>query len=291
MKARQMELVMKRILLATDLSARSDRAAARAVLLAKKHRASLTALHVVDDELPVLIADGQKEDAQYALRQLFEKMPQAAGIEIDIDVQFGGFEETIIETAERVEADLIVIGKHRRDVLLDLFRGSTGERIIRFGSRPVLVVKCPAEHDYLSLLAAVDFSAASQKALEFSWALAPDAQYNLFHAFDVPFHAFTLGPTSLDQLAKKHQRQYQDLVERQVAEFGHILSRPVDNRAFVTREGSPKSVFLALVNELKPELLVVGTHGRSGLARIVLGSVAETLLAISPCDVLAVRSW
>ncbi|QGM97443.1 universal stress protein [Methylocystis parvus] len=282
---------MKQILLATDLSGRSDRAAARAALLARKHGARLTALHVVDDELPQPVAERQKTDAENALRQTFVNMPHASDLDLTIDVHCGQYHEAIIETAERLDADLIVIGKHREDVLLDLFRGSTGERVLRFGSRPVLVVKNPAGRDYLSALAAVDFSPTSRRALEFSWKLAPDAQAYLGHAFDVPFRSLTLGSTPIDQLAKKHQRQFHDLIEEQMTDFVHMLSRPLDRRFFIAREGSPESVVLALISELKAELLVLGTHGRSGLGRAILGSVAEALLASAPCDVLAVRGW
>lgn len=55
--------------------------------------------------------------------------------------------------------------------------------------------------------------------------------------------------------------------------------------------GEPTSVILDQIAKQHPDLLAVGTHGRAGIARAVLGSVARTLLQDPPCDVLAVRGW
>lgn len=283
---------MKRILAASDLSPGSDRAVARAVLLARRHQAKLRVMHIVDDELPAAIADRQKQDAEAALLRMVRSLAgEPLSIAFEVDVRLGAHDEAIIDSAERLDADLVVIGRHRRDVLLDLFRGSTGERIIRFGSRPVLVVNDRPEHDYGSLLVAVDFSAPCRNALEVACQLAPQADLRLVHAFDIPFRGLLFGGTPMDQLAKKHQQQFLDMVQSQTRDFVATFSRPLDASRMIVREGAPVEVVLAAVEATRPDLLVAGTHGRSGLGRALLGSVAEALLARAPCDVLAVRGW
>lgn len=282
---------MKRVLVASDLSARSDWAVARAAMLAKLHDCRLTILHVVDEELPAAIADRQSVEAQGNLRQFVASLSDAGPTNVDIEVKIGAGHEAVIEQAEHSDADLVVIGKHRRDILLDLFRGSTGERVIRLGTRPVLVVKQRPQHDYVKVLIAVDFSATCRKALELSLRFLPHADYDLVHAFDIPFRGLLFGAKSMDEVAKKHQRQFHDLVAQQTAEFVGTLSRPVDRRRMVAREGRPEEVIAAVIDELVPQLVVVGTHGRSGLAKALLGSTAEAVLASAPCDVLAVRGW
>ena len=282
---------MKAILAASDLSARSDRALARAALLAQQHQAKLVTVHVVDEELPAALADRQAEDADRSLRAALAALPDSAGLAGDVRVMIGEHYQTILAEAEASGADLVVIGQHRKDVLLDLFRGSTGERIIRFGNRPVLVVKSAATHRYVSMLAAVDFSPPCRRAIEVAVRLAPDADTKLVHAFDIPFRGLLFGGASMEQLAKKHQQQFQEMVEAQTREFLSTLSTPIELRQVIAREGGPEETVLSVAAETRSDLLVVGTHGRSGLGRALLGSVAEALLAKAPCDVLAVRGW
>lgn len=282
---------MKTILAASDLSARSDRALARAALLAEQHQAKLLALHVVDEELPAALADRQAEDADRSIRAALAALPQAASLSSEVRIVIGEHYQAILAEAETAGADLVVIGQHRKDILLDLFRGSTGERIIRFGNRPVLVVKSAATHRYVSLLAAVDFSPPSRRAIEVAVTLAPDADVKLVHAFDIPFRGLLFGDASMEELAKKHQQQFQDMVEAQTREFLQTLSTPIAPRQVIAREGGPEETVLTVAAETRCDLMVVGTHGRSGLGRALLGSVAEGLLARAPCDVLAVRAW
>lgn len=282
---------MKTILVASDLSARSDRALARAALLARQHQAKLVAVHVVDEELPAALADRQSEDADRSLRAALAALPDSAGLASEVRVVIGEHYQTILAEAETTGADLVVIGQHRKDVLLDLFRGSTGERIIRFGNRPVLVVKSAPTHTYVSMLAAVDFSPPSRRAIEVAVKLAPDADVKLVHAFDIPFRGLLFGGASMEQIAKKHQQQFQEMVEAQTREFLAALSAPITLRQVIAREGGPEEIVLAVAAETRSDLLVVGTHGRSGMGRALLGSVAEGLLQRAPCDVLAVRGW
>jgi nucleotide-binding universal stress UspA family protein len=282
---------MKNILVASDLSARSDRALARAVMLGRQHGSRLTVLHVVDEDLPAAIADRQVEDAQRVLRTTLASVPDAGAVSSDVRVVVGEHYQSIIAQTEELDVDLVVVGQHRKDVLLNLFRGSTGERVVRFGTRPVLIVKSAATHNYLSILAAIDFSVPCSRAIETAAKLAPDADIKLVHAFDIPFRGLLFGGSSMDQLAKKHQRQFQETVEAQTRTFLDTLSVPVALRQVIAREGMPEEVILQVAGETRCDLLALGTHGRSGLGRALLGSVAESLIARAPCDVLAVRAW
>jgi universal stress protein E len=282
---------MKSILVASDLSARSDRAVQRAIDIASRNSARLCVVHVVDDELPASVAERQKDVAQSALRALIASIAAASTLPVDIEIVFGEHYSTIIALAEKASADLIVIGEHRDDPLLDLFRGSTGERIMRFGTRPVLVVKGPPSIPYVSVLAAVDFSMPSLRAVEFAFKVVPEGQFQLVHAFDIPFRGLLFGRRSFGELAKKHQQQFDEMVREQMAEFIAKLSKPANLISTIVRDGQPEDVILSTIREVSPQLVVVGTHGRSGVGRALLGSVAECVIARSPVDVLAVRGW
>lgn len=280
---------MKSILVASDLSARSDRALARAVMLARQHGAKLIVLHVVDEDLPAALADRQVEDARHVLRTALAAVPESVSREVRVVV--GEHYQSIIAEAETLEVDLVVVGQHRKDILLDLFRGSTAERVVRFGTRPVLIVKSAATHEYVGILAAVDFSAPCSRAIETATKWAPSADVKLVHAFDIPFRGLLFGGSSMEQLAKKHQRQFQEEVEAQTRTFLDTLSVPLTARQVIAREGMPVEVVLQVAGEVRCDFLAIGTHGRSGLGRALLGSVAESLIARAPCDVLAVRAW
>lgn len=282
---------MKTILVASDLSARSDRAIARAAVLAQQHNARLIVVHVVDEELPSALADGQVEDAKRVLSATMAALPDPARLFNDVRVIVGEHYRTILAQAETEDVDLVVVGQHRKDVLLDLFRGSTGERIVRFGNRPVLIVKSAVTHSYARTLAAVDFSAPCKRAIETAVTLAPNADIKLVHAFDIPFRGLLLGGASMEQLAKKHQKQFQDAIDEQTRTFLNSMSVPIGPRQVIAREGMPEEIVLQVALETRCELLAIGTHGRSGLGRALLGSVAESLIARAPCDILAVRGW
>jgi nucleotide-binding universal stress UspA family protein len=126
-----------------------------------------------------------------------QRCEKSDSAQADVSVVFGEHYSTIIDMAEKENADLVVVGKHRQDALLDLFRGSTGERLLRFGARPVLVVKDRATIPYLRALVAVDFSSCSRKAWLFALELFPDAQFELMHAFDIPLPGAASGSAAL----------------------------------------------------------------------------------------------
>lgn len=283
--------MMQHILVATDLSARSDRAIDRAFALARETGAEITVLHVVDDELPTAIADQLKAEAESTIARICQG-PTGQGVaKVNPRVAFGrGFEE-VLRCAEETSADLLVLGLHRNASGRGLFTGTTVERVIRHGETPVLVVRDRVEGPYRKILVGVDFSPYSRRAAEFALRALPGAEVVLVHAYDVPFKGFITGRSARDEVSKRHQQQFDAMVEGEMKAF--LASLP-DNGARlerVMREGTVREVVMSQVTQRKPDLLVIGTHGRTGVAHALLGSVAEDLLNAPPCDVLAVKAW
>lgn len=277
---------MKTILVASDLSARSDWAIERAAKLAADHDCRLIVLHVVDDELPARVADRLREEAEASLREVVSGLAPST---VEIKCMFGEHFAAIIDAAENVEADLVVIGKHREDALLDLFRGSTGERVIRFGKRPVLVVKRRPSHSYSRLMAAIDFSPVSARAIAFAAELVRSSpSIHVVHAFHIPFKGFLHGGKSFDRMAKRQQEAFGRNLSAEMEKFFALLTVDTARIERTFEEGIPRDVILQAILKNSPDLVVVGTHGRSGLARAIVGSVAESILSEAPCDVLAI---
>jgi len=153
------------------------------------------------------------------------------------------------------------------------------------------------------ILAAVDFSAASDLALQRAIELAMEKPAAALHVVNV-LPVYQLGPSvAADQTsgtfvgalpstkdAADHLRVY---VERRIAAFRE--AHPQANLGFLDqvvahqRLDVPSEEIAALAADLRADLVVVGTHGRRGLSRLLLGSVAEGVVRLAPCPVLVVR--
>ena len=282
---------MKRILMATDLSARSDRALERALRLAADRGGDLTVVHVIDEGLPARLADAQEQAAKQAIQEHIATLTAAEGLRVSVEVVFDRAYLGILEMTEKMDAEMIVLGLHREDTFRDMFRGTTAERVVRAGDVPVLLVKERPSGAYRRIMVGVDFSVYSRRAVEFAVSFAPSARFHLVHAYDVPFKGFLHGQDTQRAVSKQHETQFESMVEEEMAAFLSTLDTKAPEIERIMEHGVVREVILRQVEELKPDLLVVGTHGRTGVAHALLGSVAESLLRDPPCDVLAVNAW
>ena len=282
---------MKKLLTATDLSARSDRALERAVLIACESSTELIIVHVVDEGLPAGLANAQAAAAKMEIRDYLSRLAPDRSEQISIHVEFGKAHETILALSETTEADLVVLGMHRESMLKDMFRGTTVERIVRFGNIPTLLVRDRVSRPYHRVIAGVDFSVYSRRAVEFAVTFIPHGEFHLVHAYDVPFKGFLRGVDAQREVSKHHQIGFEKMIEEAMASFlsNRYLNQPKLEQ--IMEEGMVRDVLQRQISRLAPDLLVIGTHGRTGVAHALLGSVAEDLLRDPPCDVLAVKAW
>ncbi len=281
---------MKNLLLATDLSSRAERALTRAVLLARQHQAELRVLNVVEGDRPVNLVEAERAEAERVVAGRLQTAAGDARPSISISVATGKPFVEILREAAAWPADLIVIGMHQADVLQDAFRGTTAERIIRLGHIPTLVVRKDAAEDYRCAVIGIDFSLHALRAAQCAFRLAPMAEFHLVHSFLSPFPHFLLG----DARAEAREVHTQAMDRAVNEELTAFLARFGDQAPPVNRlvvNGMAQEVLLATAGHLNADLLVAGTHGRSGIAHAVLGSVAEDLLGQAPCDVLVAKAW
>jgi universal stress protein E len=278
------------ILAATDFSTRSQRAVRRAGLLAQEHEAEVVLVHVVDDDQPQDLVALETREAERILNEQIEAVPELQPVSCRPDVVGGDPFDGILRAARSTEADLIVMGAHRKQLLLDIFVGTTIERVIRRGSWPVLMVNNEGQEPYLTALAAIDMSEPSANAIRTAIALkvAGDARLAFVHAF----HPLAKGKMFVAGLPKgaidEHVGEERVRATKEVIEF--LGANGVDGYGspLLVEEGSPFEVIKSAVGRFRPELLIVGTHGRTGLAKAVLGSVSEEALRSLEIDILAV---
>lgn len=286
------------ILVAHDFSGHSDAALRLAVSLAQKTKAKLHLLNCCGVPLGGMLPydPGIPADVWTSLRGAADERLEtiragaaAQGVEVAAEVSSMFPVEAILATAEKIGAGLIVMGTRGHTGLKHLALGSVAERTVRLAPCPVLTVK---EGDTGALprrvLVATDFSGPGDHARDVGVALAKQlgAEVHLVHAFEAPFVTTTRYgiaiPTDLTPLVRAAARTKLDaavaeLASREVAVSGHLLEAPA----------APAIARAAA--ELGAGLVVVGTHGYSGLRHVLLGSVAERTLRLAPCAVLTVK--
>ena len=136
-----------------------------------------------------------------------------------------------------------------------------------------------------NIIAAIDFSESSLLAMETALSLAPDRGgiLCLLHVLEVPRGIDPIGvlQPSIEELDAEALERLQELVPENP-------DKDIQIERLVVR-GAPAKMIASQARERATDLIVVGTHGRTGLARMLLGSTAESLLRQSPCQVLVVK--
>lgn len=280
--------MLKSILAASDLSSRAKPAVQRAVLLAAASGARLTVLHVVEDDLPENRAREEIANAEDFLSE------QVAGFgatsQAEIAVTTGHAFQTIGEEAQARDADLIVMGAHRRRFLRDVFIGTTIERVTRTAGRPVLMVNAKPGERWRKVFIATDMSETSGHAARKAQALGllDDADVTFIHGYaPITRQMMTHAGIPAERVHEEAEREFQS-TRRELGRF--IQGLNLGDLSYNARiiEGVGADAIAGLVEQAKPDLLVIGTRGLSGVRRLFLGSVAQELMGSLEIDILAV---
>lgn len=281
------------ILLATDLSARCDRARDRAVQLARQWDARLIALTVAPPERDSEIRDATLgvpgwADAPpplEAARRALQRDLDEAGLDARIRVEAGDPGQTALRVAGEEGCGLIVTGIARNEAFRPAVLGSTIAWLARHSPLPVLVVHARPRGAYRGVAVASDLSATARHALETAAACFPDtAGLAIVHAADPPRQGLLDSPADRDaRVAQALTRVHEHLI---VADLPDALRGRVEA---VVEEIDPVRLLDLFVRTRGTDLLVLGSHGRSALFDILIGSVAQRMLETVRTDTLIVR--
>jgi len=286
----QNSLLLSRIIVATDLSAGAEKAVARAVQLADEHRATLTILHVLPDAVGDEASKRQivLQVDKYLRRKVIKLSPHREKT-VSIQVATGTGSVEIIRRAREKAVDIILVGAHGEQFINKLLFGTTAEKIVRRGDRPVLVVKRRVRGPYRTVLVPTDFSDQSGQALELAMRVLPGAKYLLLHAYQGIEQQLWRSDFPKSDI-RRYRRELAKKSREQMKDF--IRQRGLDDTSFVRllRYGRAPLVISSVARRLDPDLVAVGSAGRTGLPHILLGSVAEHVLRQVSCDVLVARS-
>jgi nucleotide-binding universal stress UspA family protein len=291
-----------RILVPTDFSPTADAALTYAKGLAGKLGASLHLVHAFED--PFTTAAFASEAYTTLPLALREQLLGEAGARLDQSltpderVRFKGSTEivsgtptsTIVEYARTLGADLIVMGTHGRSGMAHALLGSVAERVVRTAPCSVLTLRDTPARPVRHVLVPTDFSTTADAALDYAFALAVrfGADVQLLHVLDDPFIAE--GMAAEAYIAEAPTVRTAMLRDAQ-ARLQHRSAPPapevtVHTEVLFGHNAKTIAEYAAMRNI---DLIVMGTHGRTGVAHLLLGSVAERLVRMAPCPVFTVR--
>ena len=217
---------------------------------------------------------------------LAAEMHKRHGVTPELHVAVGGVLAEIVAHAEAIDADLMVMGARGTGFMRELLIGSTTERVLRKSVRPMLVVKQIAHEAYRRVLVPVDFSPRALDALAFAQRVAPQAEFVLLHAFEVPFEG-KLRYAGVEEQALSALRV--NARREAGAQMNELVGRAGVDENRVRRivvHGEATTQILEQEQEQDCDLIVIGKRGHGLLGEMLLGSVTKHVLARSAADVL-----
>ncbi len=287
-------LDLRKILFPTDFSECAQGAMPHAVRLAEVHDAELQLLHVLVLHSMAAMEAIEPFPGEEAAKQTFEAAAsEREGARVTHDVTRAiAAAPAILDYADAQAIDLIVIGSHGRRGIRRLLLGSVAEEVLRDARCPVLIVreeKEPhAEVDVTRILVPVDFSKQTALALDYAYELAGTfgASLDLLHVVEVPTYPDFYVPFSA---ALETTAVRQDAWDRLEA-LADPLRTAHEVRTHV-KVGRTVIEVTDFAEKGGHDLIVLPSHGYSGLERVLLGSVAEGVLRRTPCPVLTVKPF
>jgi nucleotide-binding universal stress UspA family protein len=292
-----------RIMAATDLSAPADEAIRQAHEWAKAYDGELIVCHVIAAPWHTnALFPQQNEEESLETLDLEENAVQEVSVRVEeltgrspdgfrLVIESGDPAANVVREAEEEKADLVVVANRGATGIERLLLGTVAERVVGHAHCPVLVARAhnPTGH----VLVATDLSDRSAALID---AAVPEARrrgarLSVLHNVDVA----TLPEVLMDMassmagfpVAPRAASQVRDLAAQLVRDF--VAVQRIDADCMVAEGDAAASIWRA-AEQLPAELVVIGSHGRTGLARLAIGNVAERVVQTASCSVLVVRT-
>ncbi len=291
----------ERILMPTDFSDCANAALTHAVALARQFEAELHLLHVT------VLHEGASGPSFPGFEELHSRLEEAASSRISTMIDESKMKgltvfkahtrgvaaaPSILDYAAKEAIDLIVLGTHGRRGLRHFLLGSVAEEVVRSALCPVLTLRDEGKvrrlHELDRIVVPFDFSDDSRRALDFAVELAVmfGSRIDLVHVIvpSVDLHAeVAVWAGSVEFDRGEFQRWAQSRLEEVAAMVEKV---PVNIQVL---DGHVASALTRFASEEKADLIVIASHGLSGLQHFLLGSVAEKVIRSASCPVLTLR--
>lgn len=281
--------IYRKVLLAIDGSETSMHALREFIRFSKTEKLSITVVSVIppyEGDLAATwtnnIITSMKKQCDISLSEAL-KIAQKEGVTIEAVCAEGAIHEKIVDLADMGNYDLLVMGKKGMSLVERAFVGSVTSRVIGYSRQDVLVIPDGAEIGGKNLLVATDGSAYSEAAARRAIEIAKQyhSEIKVLSVVDVTIE-FTL----------RAQEVYEDLIAKAKGFTNSIkekaLSAGVKAEALV-RDGEVYKVIIDVAKEYPTDMIVMGSLGRTGIKRLLMGSTAERVLGHASFPVLIVK--
>ena len=248
----------------------------------------------------LLFLDRMVEDESRRMTDYVNQTAKSLGAVALVTQSDKGAAETIVETAAADKNSLIVMATHGRSGLNRFLLGSTAEKVLRASNNPVLLVKATetavgaGEAALTSIVVPLDGSELAERVLPAVTELAQKLALEviLMRAYAIPYGAYSAGegfydPVHLETLLTMVKQEALEYLEKKVAE---LKRQGLSKVSFVAKEGLSADEIIKFARETPANLIAMSSHGRSGVKRLVLGSVTETVVRHSGDPVLVLRA-
>jgi nucleotide-binding universal stress UspA family protein len=295
---------IKKILVGTDFSAEADTAVEQAMNLARHCGAEIVLVHATTMpavDLPEqyqAIRDKPDARLEEAYKHEHDRLGQirerwdGQGVDISLLMINDLPAEALQEAAEQTGADLVVVGTRGLTGIKRVLLGSVAEKVTRTVETNVFVARAGATGSggYRKILVPTDFSDIAHKALHVAFAVAAKgAHIELFHSWVLPATASGRGIPGAETVGQKLRQQIAADAQARMNEVLADHAGAGVTMSFHTAELPATEGVQRRLDEGDFDLCVLGSHGRRGLRRLLLGSVAETTVRYAPCSVLVVH--
>jgi nucleotide-binding universal stress UspA family protein len=294
---------IKTVLVPVDFSPQSTLAVNNGVALARKFRAKLTLLHVVEPPGAILYtlhlytAPAQADQAELErMAQAEKKLPQLVSpedqddLDVSFIVRFGEAEHEIKNVASEEHADIVVMGTQGRGLLGQLFIGSVALGLLRTLHIPVFTV-CHVSRplDFKRILFATDFGPNSDKSLQIAFDMAAQTGATLIVA-----HTMDKRPSMTYETPEVHElfdeQRTEDLTHthKMFDEFKAEATRRGMNLECILAEGDAPQTLVRIADETEADFIVLGLRKQGAVARALVGSVAEPVIRAAHVPVFSI---
>lgn len=280
--------LLEKILVATNFDKHTNQTVQTAVSVAKTFNSEIILLHVTPNVSGFPTAQRMLKDKVTEQLQVIQRNIETNDIKVSEKAILAGVPfDQITRHAARRDVNVIILGAGEKSDD-DPFRlGITAERVLRKATKPVWVAKPDAAMQITSILCPVDCSEPSARALTNAIRLARSFQAKLAVLYVIRPLTILLRLTESDGKdeathARKRHSQLRQFLKN--FDFHNVEWR------LEILQGQPHHEILTFTRENKVDLLVMGSVGRSGLSRILMGSVASKIVRQMPCSVITVKS-
>jgi len=299
---------MKKIVWATDGSQDADRALDYAKYLAGKSGAEILGVHVVPMPVQLLfdnLKESKTEIGEWRLKiennaaKKFDEVSkklQKTGINFDGVILKGLPSDKIKEFAKRKKADLIVMGKHGHGFFESMVAGNETVRVLKNSHVPVLAVKGTnnkKKAEFKNILVPIDLSEGSDSALTYALGIAQlsGAKINVIFVLRLDMYAQDLPAGALERVIEQSKKALNNRASQIKKRFESKrgASKDIKMNTEVVHGMSEAVSISRYADKHNMDLIVIHTHGRTGITRFLLGSVTERVVSSAQCSVLSMR--